>query len=45
MLLSDSEYSGDITYADIMDDYKSLKYTDDYRDEFYNLVRMVEKRS
>ncbi len=45
MLLSDSEYSGNITYADIMDDYKSLKYTDDYRDEFYNLVRMVEKRS
>ena len=25
--------------------YKDIEYTDDYRDEFYNLVRMMEKRS
>jgi Ca-activated chloride channel family protein len=45
MLLSESDYSGTITYKDIMKDYKKLENTDSYRDEFYNLVRMVEKKS
>ena len=45
MLLSDSDYSGTISYKDILKAYKDIEYTDDYRDEFYNLVRMVEKRS
>lgn len=44
MLLSNSGYAGDITYADILEGYKSLENTDEYKDEFYNLVRMVEKR-
>ncbi|WP_024865345.1 vWA domain-containing protein [Butyrivibrio sp. FCS014] len=45
MLIGDSDYTGDITYSDIMKAYKKLDNTDDYKDEFYNLVRMVEKRS
>ena len=45
MLLSESDYCGTITYKDIMNDYKKLENTDSYRDEFYNLVRMVEKKS
>ncbi len=44
MLLSDSEYSAELSYADIMKEYKELENTDEYKDEFYNLVRMVEKR-
>ncbi|MCR5670835.1 MAG: VWA domain-containing protein [Butyrivibrio sp.] len=44
MLLSDSDYSGDVTYKDIMKAYKELDTTDEYKDEFYNLVRMMEKR-
>jgi Ca-activated chloride channel family protein len=45
MLLSDSDYSGTISYKDILKAYKDIENTDDYKDEFYNLVRMVEKRS
>ena len=45
MLIGDSDYSGEITYKDILAGYKKLDNTDDYKDEFYNLVRMVEKRS
>ena len=44
MLLSDSDYSGNITYKDIMKGYKNIDNTDDYKDEFYDLVRLVEKR-
>ena len=44
MLIGDSDYSGNITYKDIMKGYKKIDNTDDYKDEFYNLVRMVEKR-
>ena len=45
MLLSESDYSGTIEFADIMKAYKELDYTDDYREEFYDLVRMMAKRS
>ena len=45
MLLSESDYSGTIEFSDIMKAYKELDYTDDYREEFYDLVRMMAKRS
>ena len=45
MLLSESDYSGTISYKDILKAYKDIEYTDDYRDEFYDLVRMMAKRS
>ena len=45
MLLSDSDYSGTIKFADIMKAYKDIENTDDYKEEFYDLVRMMEKRS
>ncbi len=44
MLLSRSDYAGDLTYRDILSGYREMDQTDEYRDEFYNLVRMVEKR-
>ncbi|SFC86921.1 vWA domain-containing protein [Butyrivibrio sp. YAB3001] len=45
MLLSDSDYAGSITYKDIRNGYKNIKNRDEYKEEFLNLVRMVEKRS
>ncbi len=45
MLIGDSDYAGNITYKDILSAYKLLDNTDDYKDEFFNLVRMVAKRS
>lgn len=44
MLLSESEYKGTLTYRDIINGFKEIESTDDYKEEFYNLVRMVEKR-
>ncbi len=44
MLLSDSDYAGDLTYKDILQSYRQIENTDEYKEEFYNLVRMVEKR-
>jgi Ca-activated chloride channel family protein len=44
LLLSDSEYSGTATFSDILEAYETLENTDEYTDEFYQLVRMVEKR-
>lgn len=44
MLLSDSEYSGTLTYSDILKGFRMIEDTDEYKEEFYNLVRMVEKR-
>ncbi len=44
MLLSKSDYAGNLTYSDILVGYRQISHTDEYRDEFYNLVRMVEKR-
>jgi Ca-activated chloride channel family protein len=45
MILGDSDYAGNMTYRDIINGYKELDNTDDYKDEFISLVRMVEKRS
>ena len=45
MLIGDGDYSGEITYKDILSGYRKLDNTDDYKDEFFNLVRMMEKRS
>lgn len=45
MLLSDSDYAGTLTYNDILQGCRSMEYKDEYRDEFYSLVRMVEKRN
>ena len=45
MLLSDSEYKGTATFSDIMDGYKQIENTDEYKDEFGQLVRMMAKRS
>ena len=44
MLLSDSDYAGNLTYKDILQSYRQIENTDEYKEEFYNLVRMVEKR-
>jgi Ca-activated chloride channel family protein len=45
MLLSDSDYSESVTFSDIIKAYRELDDTDDYKDEFISLVRMVDKRS
>ncbi len=45
MILGDSDYAGNMTCRDIINGYKELDDTDDYKDEFISLVRMVEKRS
>ncbi len=45
MILSDSEHKGTATLQDIMDGYKQVENTDEYKDEFNQLVRMVAKRS
>ncbi len=45
MLLSDSDYSNDISYRDIINSYRQLEETDDYKDEFISLVRLMDKRS
>ncbi|MCR5403144.1 MAG: VWA domain-containing protein [Butyrivibrio sp.] len=45
MLLSDSEYTGTLSYNDILREFRKIERKDEYRDEFYNLVRMVEKRN
>ncbi len=44
ILLSQSDYAGSLTYSDILSGYRQINHTDEYREEFYNLVRMVEKR-
>ena len=45
MLLSDSKYTGTLSYNDILQGFRKIEHKDEYRDEFYNLVRMVEKRN
>ena len=44
MILSDSENKGDASFEYILDTYKSLENTDEYKDEFNQLVRMMAKR-
>ena len=45
MIFSVSDETDPGTYKDILSAYKLLDNTDDYKDEFFNLVRMVAKRS
>ncbi len=44
MILSDSDHKGDSSLEYIMATYKTLEDTDEYQDEFNQLVRMVAKR-
>ena len=44
MILSDSDNKGDASFEHILDTYKSLESTDEYKDEFNQLVRMMAKR-
>ena len=44
MILSDSDHKGDSSLEYIMATYKTLEGTDEYQDEFNQLVRMVAKR-
>ena len=44
MILSDSDHKGDSSLEYIMTTFKTLESTDEYQDEFNQLVRMVAKR-
>ena len=44
MILQGSDNKGTATFDDIMDTYKTLSVKDEYKDEFYQMVRMVAKR-
>ncbi len=44
MILSDSDHKGESSLEYIMTTYKTLESTDEYQDEFNQLVRMVAKR-
>ncbi len=44
MILSDSPYKGAATLDGIMDTYAGLETDDEYKEEFYQLVRMMAKR-
>ena len=45
MILSDSEHKGNSSFEYITDTYKTIESTDEYKDEFNQLVRMVSKNS
>ena len=45
LLLSDSEYKGNASFEDIMMTYKTLDKTDEYQQEFNQLVKIMAKRS
>lgn len=44
MILSDSPNKGDATLEGIMETYSTLDMDDEYKDEFYYLVKMMAKR-
>ena len=44
LILSDSDYKKDASYKHITDTYSEIGSKDEYKDEFIQLVRMVEKR-
>ena len=44
LILSDSDYKGDADYQHILDTYKTLDINDEYKDEFYYLVKQMAKR-
>ena len=43
MLLNDSEYRGEIDYADVLDLLKQTKLGDDYREELFSLVKIAQR--
>ncbi len=45
LILSDSNDKGTASLEDIMKEYKTLKNTDDYQDEFFYLVRTLARRA
>ena len=44
MILSDSDNKGDSNYEYILDTYRTLDMDDEYKDEFYYLVKQIAKR-
>lgn len=44
MILSDSPNRGDATLEGILDEYEMLDIDDEYKDEFYYMVKMLAKR-
>lgn len=44
MILSDSPNKGDATLEGILDEYEMLDLDDEYKDEFYYMVKMLAKR-
>lgn len=44
MILSDSPHKGTATLEGIMEEYSTLDIDDEYKEEFYYLVRMMAKR-
>ena len=44
MILSDSDNKGDSNYEYILDTYRTLDIDDEYKDEFYYLVKQIAKR-
>ena len=43
MLLTDSEFKGDASYDTVIDLLKDAPLTDDYREEFFSLVKIAER--
>ena len=43
MILSDSDNKGTSNFATILDTYKTLDVDDEYKDEFYYLVKQLAK--
>ncbi len=44
MILSDSPHKGTATLEGIIEEYSTLDMNDEYKEEFYYLVRMMAKR-
>ena len=44
MILSASDNKGDSNYEYILDTYRTLDMDDEYKDEFYYLVKQIAKR-
>ena len=44
LVLSDSDYKGDSSYEHVIETYSDIGEKDEYKDEFIQLVRMIEKR-
>ncbi|RKM56373.1 DUF3520 domain-containing protein [Butyrivibrio sp. X503] len=44
LILSDSDHKGNASYDHVIETYSDIQTRDEYKDEFIQLVRMVEKR-